>query len=342
MRPVAFSAIILPAIFALYACPTQAATIHVPADYRTIQGAIDVAVDGDLVLVSPGMYVENIDFLGKAITVRSKRGANATIIDGSQAGSVVTFYSGETEEAVIDSFMITNGSGNYIGSCTYGGGIYCNDQSSPTITNCKILENSATVGGGIFCLRYSNATITNCTIFGNSAEDEGGGIQTQDSNPTITNCTISGNVSYWQGGGIFAIEYEPPDGLDPVITNCIVWGNYGNGIYVYRGSVTVAYSDVQGGWPGEGNIAVNPHFVGGVTYHLRLGSPCVDSGTDAGIYTDMDGQRRPWGAGFDMGADEFSTEPCSVIASSGGQFLALYLIPVLAFFFLSRRWMTKK
>jgi len=54
-------------------CPlvADAATIHVPADYGTIQEAIDAAVGGDTVLVAPGTYVENIDFLGKAITLKS-------------------------------------------------------------------------------------------------------------------------------------------------------------------------------------------------------------------------------------------------------------------------------
>ena len=104
----------------------------------------------------------------------------------------------------------------------------------------------------------------------------------------------------------------------------------------------VTYSDVEGGWSGEGNIEANPSFAGAITFHLGPVSPCVDSGTDAGVYTDMDGQRRPWGAGFDMGADEFSAEPCSVIASSGNQFLALYLIPVLALVFFGRRNLLKR
>lgn len=66
-------------------------TIHVPADQPTIQQAIDAAVDGDVVvLVSPGTYNENIDFKGKAITVRSIAGPNATVFRGDQTGPVVT------------------------------------------------------------------------------------------------------------------------------------------------------------------------------------------------------------------------------------------------------------
>jgi len=58
-------------------------TIHVPADYATIQGAIDAAVNGDIVLVAPGTYVENLDFLGKAITVQSSDGAEVTVVDAT-------------------------------------------------------------------------------------------------------------------------------------------------------------------------------------------------------------------------------------------------------------------
>ena len=66
-------------------------TIQVPADQPTIQQAIDAAVDGDVVvLVSPGTYNENIDFKGKAITVRSIAGPNATVFRGDQTGPVVT------------------------------------------------------------------------------------------------------------------------------------------------------------------------------------------------------------------------------------------------------------
>jgi len=55
----------------LSSAPMEAATIHVPDDFPTIQAAIDAAAEGDTVLVAPGTYEENIDFIGKNITVKS-------------------------------------------------------------------------------------------------------------------------------------------------------------------------------------------------------------------------------------------------------------------------------
>ena len=68
--------------------------LYVPGEYSTIQKAIDVAVDGDLVLVSPGTYVENFDFLGKAITVRGEYGPYVTVIDGKDPAALSVVFRG--------------------------------------------------------------------------------------------------------------------------------------------------------------------------------------------------------------------------------------------------------
>jgi len=94
-------------ILMLSACVQQ--LLRVPERYLTIQRAIDRAIDGDVIIVSPGTYKENIDFKGKNLTVQSSNPDDpdivaSTIIDGGGKGSVVTFQSGETREAA-DSFV---------------------------------------------------------------------------------------------------------------------------------------------------------------------------------------------------------------------------------------------
>src|SRR5437016_11786219 len=89
----------------------RAATINVPASQPTIQAAINAASNGDTVLVAPGTYRENINFMGKAITVTSSSGPSVTTINGGAAGSVVTFTSNEGTNSVLSGFTITNGLG---------------------------------------------------------------------------------------------------------------------------------------------------------------------------------------------------------------------------------------
>jgi parallel beta-helix repeat protein len=259
-----------------YGVLAQAATLDVcpsGCTYSSIQDAIDAAVDGDTVLVDDGTYTENINFLGKAITVISVNGPESTIIDGNASGSVVTFDSGEGTNSVLSGFTICNGvadngggiycdnSSPTITNCTIsgnsavseGGGIYCTE-SSPTITNCTISGNSADRGGGIYCYGYSSPTITNCTINDNSAWD-GGGIHCEVySSPTITNCTISGNSAEgWNGdgGGISCWQES-----SPTITNCIISGNSavsdGGGIYCTESSPTITNCTISGNSADEG------------------------------------------------------------------------------------------
>ncbi|MFC1888989.1 nitrous oxide reductase family maturation protein NosD, partial [Thermodesulfobacteriota bacterium] len=241
--------IIISLVTAIIFCsiPAFADTIHVPTDQPTIQAGIDATVAGDLVLVAPGTYVENIDFLGKAITVWSEQGADATIIDGNQNGSVVSFISGETRNTVINGFTVRNGYGGF-------GGVCCMYGSSPTILNCKMMENIAIGGGGVFCWASSPA-VTNCTITGNEAGMFGGGgiCCVEGSSPVITNCLITDNhandSTFGYGGGICCWLSE---GFAPRlrIDNCTITGNTaddsGGGIYCQSTILIVRNCTISG------------------------------------------------------------------------------------------------
>ncbi len=94
----------------VFANSTFATIIRVPGDIPTIQGAINAATSGDTVYVSPGTYVENINFSGKDILLKSTDGAAATILEFA-VGSLpaVSIVSGEGREAILDGLTITGG-----------------------------------------------------------------------------------------------------------------------------------------------------------------------------------------------------------------------------------------
>jgi parallel beta-helix repeat protein len=197
------------------------------ADFNNIQAAIDDSNDWDTIYVFPGIYTgpgnRDIDFLGKAITVRSIAPeypyiVAATIIDcdanasNPHRGSL--FNHAEDANSVLNGLTITNG------YASKGSGIYC-DNSSPTITYCVITGNTATdAGGGIYC-DDSNPTIADCTIRANTAGETGGGIFCWWSHPRIEDCTIIENrANGYPGGGGICTRYS-----HPIITRCIISHN---------------------------------------------------------------------------------------------------------------------
>ncbi|MBI1923925.1 hypothetical protein HYR99_06705 [Candidatus Poribacteria bacterium] len=231
-------------VMLIFVCQSlYAATIRVPQDQPTIQAGIDAAVNGDTVLVADGTYTGagnvNLDFKGKAITVKSVNGAAITTIDCQNVDNTrgFIFQSGETASSVLDGFTITKGKVG--GASPNGGGILCTF-SSPTINNCIITGNTADVdGGGIECVSSSSPTLTNCTIMSNTAFN-GAGMFCVDSSPTLTNCTIPKNSK----GGIRL------DVSSALLTNCIIAENTtveaAGGIECNGSSITIINSTITG------------------------------------------------------------------------------------------------
>jgi hypothetical protein len=383
--------LLIVAVVALFSSAAQADTIYVDDDncpgpgsgieadpYCSIQTAIENAVDTDEIVVAPGTYFESwINLLGKAVTLRSSHGPEATIIDAQQMGTAVLCGNTEGPDTILEGFTITGGSAYYGGGmtnsysnptviqcifneneaasgagmfnshssptvtdCTFssntayglpveapgGGGMLNWNDSEPTVTDCTFAENSAFNGGGMHNLNGS-PVVTNCTFEGNTADQDGGGMSNSGSSPTVGNTTFTGNMAS-VGNALSFDSYQQQYPSNLVIANCIMWDG-GNEIWNNDGStITTTYSDVQGGWPGTGNIDADPQFVDpdNGDYRLSPGSPCVDAADNTavpdGVTTDLDGNPRfvddpgtvDTGSGdppiVDMGAYEFQGLPC--------------------------------
>lgn len=220
----------------------QSRTIRIPKDHSSIQKGIAKAVDGDTILVAPGTYHENINFLGKRIVLASRfilKGDTTiipeTILDGSKpdnkdSASVVKFISGEDSSSVIVGFTIQNGKGSLIldpkgyggggilcmssspkiiqniiknnFAYAYGGGIYCQDGSPQIIQNMVIGNSTDFFGGGIFCNKASPKIEENTLQYNSAKYGRGGGIHCFSSTPLIKRNLILDNTCYMEGGGV--------------------------------------------------------------------------------------------------------------------------------------------
>lgn len=205
-----------------------------------------------------------------------------------------------------------------------GGGVYF-DAGTPFVSGCKIMNNQARSGGGMHgndasitltwvIIRdnhvlqsgggaaFINGTheITNSILHNNSSQGEGGGLSISNGDSTILNTTVADNRSI-SGGGISIVFGEH------AIENCILWSNTEDQIRVNpQAEITISHSNLQQyGFEGEGNISRDPMFADSGDYHLLLGSPCIDSGTYTGLEDDLDGNNRPLGDGYDIGAYEY-------------------------------------
>ncbi|MCP4579972.1 MAG: T9SS type A sorting domain-containing protein [candidate division Zixibacteria bacterium] len=307
-------------------------TLYVPAEYASIQAAINASSDGDIVLVAPGTYTENIDFLGKRIQVTSSGGADVTTIQANNGSMAVVYMdSGEPKGAEISGFTITGGGYS---------GIFCNN-SSPTIRDNIIEDNYSPLsddGGGLDLNNTSSSLIRDNIFRDNSTYLYGAAIHADIcENDTICYNLFYDNYGYVEirclrakiaiynntidaaGSRCHGISNQLSDTLD-CRNNIIVNAPYNyKGLYAANSAYILAeYNDVYncGGGPyggsgiiwGTGNITSNPLFwatpIGEPEYYdIRPFSPCVDAGDPDEFFNDSDESRndmgwKPWYLGF--------------------------------------------
>jgi len=299
-------------------------------DYTRIQLAIQASKTGDIIVVRPGIYVENVQFLGKNIFLRSENPEDwsvveQTIIKAAASQPVVTFSGNETSACRLEGFTIQDGfapyGGGVLGQSTYavirrciirnntalnaGGGLQsCNG----LVESCRITGNTSAYGGAA---AGCHGVIINCIVSDNQATE--GALAFNNCDGIIAQCTVAGNT----GSGP-AVLFN----CDGQIDSCIFWDNQAITFLNSSSPVNSCFPDADGT---AGNIYFDPQFLFPGDYRLRSGSPCIDAGSVNPPVelpeTDILGQVRLMdGTGMgqpiaDMGACEFDPSGPLIAAS---------------------------
>jgi hypothetical protein len=277
-----------------------AATINVPADYATIQEAIDAASDGDEIVIAPGTYTgsggEVANLLDKQITLRASGSAEETIIDGENERRGLTI-GGSNNGVTVQGLTITKGYANLAGGLHFSG---------PSVLNCidcKFTHNTGPQHGGAGGSEYGTASFVNCLFENNTGGGAAGGVGSIG-NLTMTNCTFSNNTA--SGGGGVNIH-----GGNSLLTECVFENNsasvQGGGVYIF-------------GLAGDVATLIDCVFRNNSAYYEGGGAWCYSDGAEFQNCTFESNTANVGGGAFNRFTDPNYTD-CLFVNNSG---LAIY------------------
>lgn len=313
---------VITALIVLLPVTSFPSVINVPLDQPTIQGGIDASIDGDTVLVAPGVYSgpgnRDISYNGKKIVVKSVAGPSVTIIDLLQSTRAFDFTSDNDTTCVLDGFTIRNGNryneagalrvvegSVIIKNCvfknnlsTHGGAVYARSESTVYFRRCSFIGNRATkYGGAVFCQFETGVYFEECLFLSNSSP-RGGAVATyKTAKVTLSNCTLVGNTGSDVSG------FHIHNGTDSLfVSNSIIAYGTSN-IYILMvgymkfectnmfGNISRPYGS-NGDWVGSvadqanmnGNFSAEPMFCDTAdgNFQLSVMSPCMPDNNECG------------------------------------------------------------
>ncbi|MFD2574622.1 beta strand repeat-containing protein, partial [Spirosoma soli] len=257
---------------------------------------------------------------------------------------------GLNNTAVLDGFVISSGNANGNGTPDMRGGAIYNVNSSPSLINCSLQNNSSALNGGAIYNVGSNLSLINCSLQNNTASN-GGAIYNNVSNPSLVNCLLQANAVTMNGGAIYNNISSP--GLincslqnnsatlnggaiynmgnsNPNLINSVLFNNGGANTFVLTGgaSLSASYSlfepNVTSYTDGGNNLTTTlTPFVSTTSTQLRDCSVAINTGSNSaysaanGPTTDLAGNPRFFNSGvIDRGAYEYQGNPTTLTVTN--------------------------
>jgi len=299
-------------------------TVTVPAgNTLTIEPGVDVLFDADVQFIVAGQLIAN----GTAQdSIRFLKGT-ATEWGG------LRFVPGDTLSSWISYARLSGANANGgTGDDDFGGAVYVTGYGTRAALARSVISGNRAVaqGAGVWVGNLGSVTLVQCVLRDNvvTSAGGGGGFMANGGSLTLDRCTVVGNDAQ-----TVASVGRVANNAYATLINCVAWGNTGSPfLWDETGGFDVSFSDVEGGYPGEGNINADPLFVNTATgdYNLLAGSPCIDVG-DPTSPMDPDGSRADMGAFFfDKRVDQYHVggEIADGMTWSGGPYHVVGMVTV--------------